>query len=384
MERHQQCLRQYDVATQTEVVEESSPTRIVTDFAVPREEPEVEERGEEVMSTNDKGAQLAPASVGLDLHPLTPTPATVERFPYNWEKEGALRVVYASQMKEYDARVRRTMAQRVRKGAKKLYRSLSTNLPFLSIVVAIVIGIVPFLRSIFIGGPLEMFMDTVGVLSGGTIPCCLLLLGAKLVGPTANKEDEEEDDTPAPSRNVEQNTTLPLFKEDLQLVGDDASFADEYNMALDEVVVDEFDFNASFVTGDHHLHVVVEAEEGEDKRKPSFLDSIFDLGEANKTFVWGLIVAKLVIIPAVTFVFLILVSKVLLAVGGDTFKSKTLFYVLFSQMTAPTGIKTQLLYNQADFMVAEWSKMLSLQHLLGVVSTLIWTCLSLFYVRGMY
>ncbi|CAD2213960.1 hypothetical protein AGDE_08780 [Angomonas deanei] len=170
MEKHMQRLDQCDASTQTAAYRPSlySPIRkTAVEGTFPSEAP-VEE------SEQDKGTH--PMTPAVAVHPsLTELEEPeAETLPYDWEIEGILKVVYESDMREADALERQSWARKAARSLHSLGISLGTNMPFMSTVVAIVIGIIPFVRNLFFGGPLTMVMDAIALIASGNIPasCC--------------------------------------------------------------------------------------------------------------------------------------------------------------------------------------------------------------------
>ncbi|CAD2213961.1 hypothetical protein AGDE_17143 [Angomonas deanei] len=116
----------------------------------------------------------------------------------------------------------------------------------------------------------------------------------------------------------------------------------------------------------------------------SGLSSAFSMKNVSKKFVWGLIVARLLVVPGLTFAFLVFLAKSMpFLFGGKGTEDRTLLLVLFSQVAAPTAINSALLYNSADFMTYPWAKMLFFQYLLCTLSTVLWTSLGLSFVESL-
>lgn len=102
-----------------------------------------------------------------------------ERFPYKWESFGDIVFCYQSDVKKK----KMLDTKRLLRSAKSLSFRLITNVPLMSIVVGMVIGVIPFIKNLFFNqGPLSTIMDAVVIVGQGNIPASLLLLGANLMG----------------------------------------------------------------------------------------------------------------------------------------------------------------------------------------------------------
>ncbi|EKF26040.1 hypothetical protein MOQ_010283 [Trypanosoma cruzi marinkellei] len=201
-----------------------------------------EEEGEENASEMKPVATTHSTGEQTDIPPgawrwcLAPTPATVETFHYNWKERGLIRVMYARDFEdEAEAERRnRNMFFSFLLALKNICMRLLKTVAFTSLIAGLVVGLIPPLRWLLFEGPLSMLTDSIALVAQGSIPSSLLLLGANLMG-TTNLT------VPTPEvrfREAEQNTEFPL---------DDASAdpkdMDDYN-ERHEVI--EFDEHASF------------------------------------------------------------------------------------------------------------------------------------------
>lgn len=168
-----------------------------------------------------------------------------QQLPYDWESSGLIRVRYEDQLSSRSDQPSRL--DRFASGAKRVGGRLVRNLPFMSIVVGIVIGVTPPLRALFFdGGVFEMITDALTLIGQGNIPASLLLLGTNLVGATNVSADDEASAAAANRRmrDCEQNTDFPLVVvDDAELLGEAGRYAEWYNMIHQEM---EFDEHASF------------------------------------------------------------------------------------------------------------------------------------------
>ncbi|EPY25097.1 hypothetical protein STCU_06844 [Strigomonas culicis] len=326
------------------------------------------------VATAEAQAQVdvQPMSPATMLKYLTPTPALAELLPYDWETAGLVRVFYASQLKEVEAEARRHRWARLRHSARRMAHNLVTNVPLMSVVVGLVLGVTTPVRNLFFdNGYLVMVMDAIALIGNGSIPASLLLLGANLMGSTTGGAADGKGDVRL--RDSEQNTEFPLAEDDLRLLGEDGAYARWYNAAHANLDEEEFDLHESF-----SLQQVLQQYALPPRRpptsvgtsvqvsgaprpeapaaagappEPSGVELALSLTGVSKHFVWGVIVARLILAPFICFVLLVAMIKTMpFLFGGRGTEDKTLLLVLFSEVAAPTAINSSLLFNQREFM----------------------------------
>lgn len=445
--KHKKLQNRCDAATQTEVAAVGSPVKHSTGHLPPvahdeHAEPTMEVSGMDVMATlpsvtvgmevvtpssppemvADSGVQTEMNMSPTTMRRVFPsTEAMVEQIPYNWETAGLIRVKYAGEMREEK---KSDTWKKFVHSSKQLGWRLFTNLPFMSIVLGIIIGVIPPIRGLFFdGGVLEMLMDAISLVAQGSIPCSLLLLGANLVGSTAEAVGGSDD---VRMRDSEQNTEFLLTQEDWEVLGVENPDIDGYNAAHEHV---EFDIHASFslqsmlqqraqaynrqvaapqrvteagatgtttttTTGsgaDHAPSAVaaasrsvapqVDMAEDEAPKEKTVMDEVrsaLSLSGVKPKFVWGIIGVRLGFAPAFSYVVLLFLIKTMpFLFGGRGTEDKTLLVVLFAEMAAPTAINSALLYNAREFMTYPWAKMLFFQYILCTITQVVWMSLAL-------
>ncbi|CAJ1007067.1 putative Membrane transport protein [Leishmania naiffi] len=366
------------------------------------------------------GGKRAGAEVISNI-PGTPTPAdlmaaecaytmaSAVQLPYDWATAGFIRVKYESEIKALKKKSISEKIQHLGRGTWGLIKKAMTSPPFLATVLGIVIGIIPPVRRLFTGGPLEMVMDAIALMGEGSIPASLLLLGANLVGSSSTSDSELSKMTQVRLRHAEQNTEYPLHPEVWRLLGEDATYARWYD---DQHIDIEFDMHRSF-----SLHMLMQGgplpastmpshanaasvapmteygdEEGGGegvgaKKKRTFMGGVrrtLSLRGIRPSFVWGIITFRMLISPTLSFFLLVFLIKTMpFLFGGRGTLDKTLIMVLMVELAAPTAINSTLLFNAYQFMMYPWAKMLFLQYILCVVSMVMWTTIGLSYVSSL-
>lgn len=424
--RHQRLKNLADASTQTEIsctaflqphqVQDSRPTttppddtpptasRTDTANSLPREV-QAEAAHSELSDRHDCSTTTKPSFAAVQLSPAAspttlqkfhfPQYAGVTRYPYDWAEAGHIRVQYESDLRKTEA-ADPSLAQRALRVAKNLGNRLLHNMPFMAIAVGMTIGIIPFLRSLFFdGGYLGLITDAVVLVGQGNIPASLLLLGANLVGSSQKGLVDGEEDREQPrTRDSEQNTHFSMVLHETE----NGFVAVEVSAAASDAAHEHiaFDVHASF-----SLHTIMQAETNgapepvDGTAAPTAAANTWDqlgvmaslrkamsLTGISKRFVWGIIVTRLVVIPAMSFVVLVLLHYgIPFLVGGRGTEDRTLMAVLFVELSAPTAINSALLFQQRQFMTRAWATMLFFQYLLSTVSMVAWTSLGLWYVE---
>ncbi|KAG5508951.1 hypothetical protein GH5_06169 [Leishmania sp. Ghana 2012 LV757] len=331
------------------------------------------------------------------------TMATAERLPYDWAATGFIRVKYESEIKALHKKSASEKAQQLGRATWAVVKKLMTSLPFLAVVSGIFIGIVPPVRGLFDGGPLEMVMDAISLIGEGSIPSSLLLLGTNLVGSSsANAAGPAE----VRLRDAEQNTEYPLHPEDWQLLGEDAAYASWYDAQHSDMAFDAHEsFSLSILIKRGRLSAsmmprgasaasvapMTEYDDGDDgdsaKKKSTFMGSVqrtLSLRGVRPTFVWGTIVFRMLISPMFSFFLILSLIKTMpFLFGGAGTLDKTLIMVLMVELAAPTAINSTLLFNAYQFMTYQWAKMLFFQYILCTVSMVMWASIGLSYVASL-
>ncbi|KAG5482002.1 hypothetical protein LSCM1_05716 [Leishmania martiniquensis] len=335
------------------------------------------------------------------------TMATAERLPYDWAAAGFLRVKYESEIKALNKKSASEKAHQFGRAAWALVKKLMTSIPFLAVVTGIFIGIVPPVRGLFEGGPLEIVMDAISLIGEGSIPSSLLLLGSNLVGSSsANAAGPAAGQAPVRLRHAEQNTEYPLQPEDWQLLGEDEAYARWYDEQHDEMAFDAHEsFSLSTLMQRGRLPAsmmprgasaasvasMTEYDDSDDrdgaKKTKTFLDSVqrtLTLRGVRPTFVWGTIAFRMLISPTFSFFLILSLIKTMpFLFGGAGTLDKTLIMVLMVELAAPTAINSTLLFNAYQFMTYEWAKMLFFQYILCTVSMVMWASIGLSYVASL-
>jgi len=396
MERHRTHLLRSDAATQTAVLGTCSPLMTIAQLeAFPSSShsstmtPHHIKASSASSSTSalvivvdreEAGAQTdAPLSstyrgVG------TAVEASVERVDYDWSASRSIRVVYERDLKTHGGPSR---LAKIMRSSRRMGWRLLTNVPFMSIVISVIIGIIPPLRGLFFGGPLEMIMDAITLISQGTIPSALLLLGANLVGST--KATAAAGTIVVQTRECPQNTHFPLSAEDLELLGEDGSYADWYNEvheALDDVDLHQTTCLQEIIQ-EGPAGSLVSASAGSEAEKTTKsmaarVTQALSLAGVNKRFVWTALASRLLIIPLCSFVILVTIRRVMpFFFLGEESENRTLLLVLFMELGAPSAINSTLLFTARDFMTYPWAKMLFFQYICCILTVVLWTSLGL-------
>lgn len=319
-----------------------------------------------------------------------------ERFPYDWETAGYIHVCYERDVQAMMSNAKTAQWRQVLESVWRITKQLFVSPPFMSIVAGIVIGVVPPIRSLFFGGVLELIMDAVTVIGQGSIPSSLLLLGANLIGSTA-AVDTSATQTGVRVRNAEQNTLFPLSVGEVRVLDVDLRGVELRDNSEDG---EGFSFNehASFILSTTAPGAVsataagsqggggsATEQEAGDSKKTTWMDGVrtaLSLGHVKATFVWGIIVMRLVFAPAISFLVLISLIKVFPSLfGGSNSLDRTLIVVLITELASPTAINTTLIFNSQEFMTYPWAKMLFFQYLLCTITLVAWTSLGLSYVE---
>ncbi|KAG5508789.1 hypothetical protein JKF63_05288 [Porcisia hertigi] len=338
--------------------------------------------------------------------------ATAVQLPPDWVSTGLIRVRYESEMKALGKRTVSEKARQLGSALLGLTKKLMTSPPFLSVVVGIFIGIVPPLRGLFQGGPLEMVMDAITLIGEGSIPSSLMLLGANLVDSSTDAAGSAAGATARRLRHAEQNTVYPLHPKDWQLLGEGSAYARWYDAEHANI---EFGLHKSFSPqtlihdgrlpasmmmprGARASSIVPMAEhnniDDDDERidsgktgRKSFLFSvrrILSLQGTQPVFIWGIIVFRMLISPIFSFLLLMfLIHTMPFLFGGQGSLDKTLIMVLMVELATPTAINTTLLFNAYQFMTYPWAKMLFFQYILCTVSVVMWASIGLSYVSSL-
>lgn len=101
-------------------------------------------------------------------------------------------------------------------------------------------------------------------------------------------------------------------------------------------------------------------------------------GGLHPTFVLGVVVARLLLIPSISFLIMISFSKIFpFMFGGRGKEDLSMIMTVFVEVGAPTAINSGILFASQEFMVEQWIKMLFLQYVLSIGSTVFWTWLGL-------
>ncbi|KAG5504218.1 hypothetical protein JIQ42_06050 [Leishmania sp. Namibia] len=331
------------------------------------------------------------------------TMATAERLPYDWAAAGFIRVKYESEIKALHKKSASEKAQQLGRATWAVVKKLMTSVPFLAVVSGIFIGIVPPVRGLFDGGPLEMVMDAISLIGEGSIPSSLLLLGTNLVGSSSANAVEP---AKVRLRDAEQNTEYPLHPEDWQLLGEDAAYASWYDAQHSTMAFDAHEsFSLSILIKRGRLPAsmmprgasaasvapMTEYDDGDDgdsaKKKSTFMGSVqrtLSLRGVRPTFVWGTIVFRMLISPTFSFFLILSLIKTMpFLFGGAGTLDKTLIMVLMVELAAPTAINSTLLFNAYQFMTYQWAKMLFFQYILCTVLMVMWASIGLSYVASL-
>ncbi|CAD2220956.1 Membrane transport protein, putative [Angomonas deanei] len=300
---------------------------------------------------------------------LDPTPASSTQFPYDWREEGIIRVISESQFK--DKKTESKSMKEILISVKDLLITLLHNVPLMAIVTGLIIGVTPFLHDLFFdGGPLSMLMDTIAVMAEACIPCSLLLLGANLMGSTKAPTDEDT----TLKRNLEQNTDFPIYEADLQIMGEDVALAYTYNQQHASIELNEYEEYSNKMDNDP-------PEESKETWMTG-VEQALSLKGLNKKFIWGIIGARLVVVPGICFLMIVYLCKYMPFLFGDPGEEdKTMMLVLFAEIGAPSAINSALLFNQRQFMTYKWAKMLFFQYVLCSFTLVAWSWLGLSFVE---
>ncbi|AYU77662.1 Membrane transport protein, putative [Leishmania donovani] len=327
--------------------------------------------------------------------------ATAVQLPYDWAATGFVRFKYESEVKAIRKKSASEKVQQLGRASWVLVKKLMTSPPFLSVVLGIFIGIVPPVRRLFEHWPLSMVMDAIRLIGEGSIPSSLLLLGANLAGSSsANAAGPAE----VRLRNAEQNTEYPLLPEEWQLLGEDLAYARWYDAQHTDMVFDSHEsfslqtlmqrgrLPASMMPGGANAASAAPMNEGTDEegdgaKKGTFIDGVqrtLFLKGIRPTFVWGIIIFRMLISPTLSFFLLIfLIDKMPFLFGGRGSLDKTLIMVLMVELAAPTAINSTLLFNAYKFMTYQWAKMLFFQYILCILSMVMWASIGLSYVMSL-
>ncbi|KAK7194100.1 Membrane transport protein [Novymonas esmeraldas] len=330
------------------------------------------------------------------------TMATAEQLPYDWAATGLIRVKYESEVKALRSAPMAERARRLGIAAWALTKKLMQNPPFLSVLVGIFIGIIPPVRALFYGGPLELIMDAVTLIGQGSIPSSLLLLGANLVGSSSAGLAPGGAAGDVRHRHAEQNTEYPLNPEDWRLLGEDGAYARWYDAQHTDMEFDSHEsfslqtlmlrgrLPASMAPGASAAAVapMVEYDDADDSGgkapKNTFLNSVhrtLSLSGIHPMFVWGIILFRLLLAPAFSFCLLVfLINTMPFLFGGSDSLDKSLIMVLTVELAAPTAINSALHFNARQFMTYPWAKMLFFQYIVCAVTMVMWATIGLTYV----
>ncbi|KAF5223642.1 hypothetical protein ECC02_003374 [Trypanosoma cruzi] len=414
LELHKKLQGCCDVATQTEVNEEfsliASPIGLNAPPFLSGKQPNAkflstireaaskkivhEKEGEENASKMMAAATAHSTGEQTDIPPgawrwcLAAAPATVETFHYNWKERGLISVMYTRDFEdeaETERQNRNTLFSFLR-ALKNIGVRLFKTVAFTSLIAGLVVGLTPPLRWLLFEGPLSMLTDSIALVAQGSIPSSLLLLGANLMGSTSLT-------APAPEvrlREAEQNTEFPLDD-----TSADPKDTEDYN-ERHEVI--EFDEHASFTLMSlqqqlQQAPVVVSTAtscENSTTDSPdtffsgsgwmSAVRRVFTLHGVWKSFVFGIIFIRLLVIPAAGFLLVLLLRRTAPSLFGEKREQNVLILVLLGELAAPTAINGTILFNSRQYMPGVWSRMLFFQYLICTLTIVLWCSLSLWIV----
>ncbi|RNF07486.1 putative transporter [Trypanosoma conorhini] len=418
LELHKKLQRCREVATQTEVQERSpqlaSPSA-TTVFSLPgSNEPGTVPLPAAVRRSaarDEDGGDDAPAELNTvdarssgeqaDMPPgpgrwlLAATPATCEAFHYNWRERDFVRVMYASDFREEmeATRQKSNVLASFCRSCKKVVMRLLQTLAFTSVVAGFIVAVTPPLRWLLFDGPLSMVMDAIGFLAQGSIPSSLLLLGVNLVGTSQAMTSAPE----VRLREAEQNTEFPLDD-----VSADPRYMEAYNEAHEAI---EFDEHASFAPARPQQHEPLAVPMGVPCEAPAAasaavggrgscrcscrdsysgvmtsLRRVFALHGVRKSFVFGITLIRLLVVPAVGFAMVLLLRMAAPSLFGGRREHNVLLLVLLGELAAPSALNATILFNARRYMPGAWSRMLFVQYVTCALTFMLWCVLALWIV----
>ncbi|AAZ13321.1 transporter, putative [Trypanosoma equiperdum] len=317
---------------------------------------------------------------------LTTTPSTCQIFGCDLVETGQIRVISRSQFAREEAEANAGVSCLGSSMAwlKRTVVQLLRTPSFTSVILGVFVGIISPLKGLFVGGNLSPVMDILSALAKGSIPCSLFLLAANFMNPKAT--------VPAPKpvrmRDAEQNTDFPL--DDITV---NRSFAETYYRERQDIT---FDIHASFTPahlsqpgtgsaagGRADFAPFATSTPATDPRK-GFLTTLYDmfsLNGINKNFMFGVIVLRLIVMPAVGYGLVLAVLYISPSMLGGGSSQNVLLLVLLGQLASPSAINCNILFVAERYMPHVWAKMLFFQYVCCIVTLTGWYGLSIYIVR---
>jgi hypothetical protein len=297
---------------------------------------------------------------------------------------------------------------------RRLLRTCASfaNPPFVTTIVALLIGLLPFKSAMISLGPVRMVLDCMILVGAACVPASLLLLGANLSGlsgaPTTMDVKLRHSSAQAQQLLLDEEGAGDLFLS--SLVAAEQSFllvdfvSQEPDMATATCVVDPSHrgladsfrraqlapaaplakvavLRSSFFTTAREK-LAAWANAAGLSSVWTFAKALLSIkGVVKANLIVAVVVLRSVVIPGVSFILIHLCVRMNVFPSISAPQHNTLLLVLFLEVSAPSAINTALLFSMRQFSTKPFAKLLLYLYLSALWSVVLWLSVAMLYVN---
>nr|CCC92316.1 putative transporter [Trypanosoma congolense IL3000] len=343
----------------------------------------VNNSNEDSMGRAEGGTEWPNATLGGKNIILSETPSVCHTFACDLLHTGQIRVISIGEFirEENEAKANASRFLGAMVWLKKTLTQLLSTPSFTSVFLGVFVSFIPPIKNLFVGGVLFPVLEVIYILSKGSIPCSLFLLGSNFMNNNAAVL------TPriVRLRDAEQNTEFPLDD-----ISADQETMERYNDDHEHIT---FDAHSSFtpshlLNGNTEMHpsdasmasasaVPASSARTSGEGFRNTLKNMFSLQGVRRSFMIGVIILRLLVMPALGYTAFFALRYLLPGLFNGGKSHDVLLLVLLGQLASPSAINCNILFTSEQYMPHVWAKMLLYQYVCCIVTLAVWYSLSI-------